>query len=521
MAETVLNPNDTRPKNNQRNNKNQLKPNYPRKNNNQNNQPNNRPNKQNNKMEELSFADSWKQNSVELAVLGSIVLGAGRFGVKGNFNDVAKYSKKTLNQAGKGFERYINKKMSPLSRFLKDNVKQTAKKIKDTKQPTQTESFSEYQDKALSSYKGIPDDVIEKEVKKRLPTFYTDALYKHTQSGSTKPFVFNPDMDLLREEIRTSISNNTLSPKNKKYPKKDGVFVDWKEKAVGSAISGLGFGAGITALHGIDQSIRNNKEDKKRDDTFTYAGSFLTSKDGERMNKQAGTRQLYDGLVEVSKNTPKAVATSLGFTGVSLGTAKLMKEKNKQEKEQAEAAQPVAPKGNRIIIELGDTDPAEQSVADHAYANSGYQGLARTRLASTGENGLSKLSGLIPLKEFGKNVAGRGKDIRHLDDRVNERTINYRDEAAELLKGKDIEAETAKRYGNLITNDAPASKDFYGREFLDSESKKLKQQDVASLETLKDGVARDRMIALGGLVGLGGAGTAIGSLSHKNDRSEQ
>jgi hypothetical protein len=455
--------------------------------------------KKRSKEDEMSFSDSWKRTSVEMAIGGAIIAGAADTIIKGNPTAFVNGGKDAIKAIGGGLNRYIGKKGTPGQKFMKNVGMKTVKNLRneaDTMERT-LDDFAKSEFGTISKkYQSTLDNPV---IKKRVED---EAVRNLRSRGIEVPT--QDQLDIEMERVRTKRSESTS---NKNKEKKTGRFEAAKANFSASAITGLGLGAGVTAFHSLERALNPNERNKSKETSYEIAGSFLGKGNGN-MKKTAGVREVYDGLAGVAGNAPKAVATGLGYTGVSLGTAKLLNDQQKKKEEKVEPAK----NNSRIIIELGHE--AQDDNASHATRNTSLSMLPKYK-------DLQKTAGA---GSFLKNLGGRGGEVTNLERRISGQTVNYRDEAANSLKGKNINEMADKKYGNLIhksQNDMPyhGGQDFFKRELLDSEANLLKRNDQAKLEQIKDEVATARMKGIGSLAGLGTTGTLIGSMG-KDDKKD-
>lgn len=467
---------------------------------------------------DMAFADSWKQNAVELGALGALVLGAGHYAVHGNLNALSGGVKDSAKNVLKAFDRYVVSR-GPVSRFVRNIGVGGSKKL--LKYPgVQNNNFQLLQEERMKARGSLDPKAIEDKAQRAYKDDFLTGFLAHQENKNPGEFKMENDLNYYREKIK----EDELDRAMKEYEKQ--LFGDPSKKQenkpqsrggqfFGAGLSGLGFGMGLTAFHGLDRAVRQKDDPEKRDRHYEIAGSFLK---GERQNmdKKANfTRALYDALASVGARTPQAIATGLGYTGVTLGTAALLK--NHPELLQKPGTAPVAapndePSSPRIIIELGKDK--NKPLDPHQYDGYGMS----PRVAEEEARGLAKLAGMAPdfLGDFVKNVLGRHNELGTLNDRINEVSHDYRDAAAEALKGQDIGAMIQNRYPGLAGFDN--QRDF-AKEILDSQARAMKREDAQQAQSISDNVKRDRLLAGAGLAGLAGTGIGLASLQHKKEES--
>lgn len=465
----------------------------------------------------MAFADSWKQNAVELGALGAIVLGAGHYAVHGNLSALSGGVKDSAKNVLNAFDRYV-KSNGPVATFVRNIGVKGAKKL--TKYPgIAAPGTTPFLDQAvLKARSQLDPKKIERIAKDDFVKDYIYGMQQHVDNKLPGQFKMENDLHYYRERARTDEVDRLTKQQQdeearKAEAKKNGRPQSTPGRFFGAGLSGLGFGAGLTAFHGIDRLSRGKDDHGKRDRNYEVAGSFLKNKDqrnnrGGNMDKKANfATSLYDSLANVGIRTPQAIATGLGYTGVTLGTAALLKNHPELLHKPGEGGMSTDssdhPTSPRIIIELGQ-DP-KKSLDPHA--SDGY-GMS-PRLASDGISGLAKLA---TVGSFFKNVGGRHDELRTLSDRINEVNHDYRDEAAAALKGQDITKLVAERYGNLgsFQNERDLA-----RELHDSTARANKRIDLQNQQLITDAVKRDRLLAAAGTLGLGGAGIGLAQLAHR------
>lgn len=457
--------------------------------------------------DDLSFSDSWKTKSVELATTGAIIAGAGALAAKGDLGGTMKYVKKSISQADKGFDRYLRKRSNPAVRLFYSVGRKTAKDISGSRQLDGKELLKSQKGNPVKEMEQFNRRVVDEASRKRSEieaarSFKVDVAKSEGKDVPT----FKPiDPIRLEEEVFMDLhaKDQIPTPTNSKLKSfKDGANkIEGVPSMIGGAISGLGFGVGITAAHALDKKNREN--DKIRDKTFEMAGSsFKENRNNRRerpMNKQASVRQIHDRIGGLGMKVPEAMATATGFTGVSLATASAL---NKKQKEQEDAA-----KKNRIIIEFGEDELENKDAGGHA--SMGRMGMVpRPQLGKTAATKPSDLG----LKKIVNHLTGKKGDTVPLQKRINDG--DYDVFAADSLKGQDVGALAKNQFGHALPEDKAKEK------LLASTAKKMKQQDTDALNSHLDDVAKARVYTGGaglGLVGLGVGANAMNSKKKKED----
>jgi hypothetical protein len=456
------------------------------------------------KKDELTFVDSWKDKSIELAATSALIVGGGMLVAKGHAPDAIKYGKKTLKEAQKGFDRYVNKKLNPSAKF----VYGTGKKMwRDFKGLPKIDPKRNFDDK-VNDYQAAQSEIAQQDVgmlaRKRMSESF--GKYKHEMKVKQEldphfvvPAYIEPSaveveerimQEMIEKEQRKKLG--TLTPDGFKQKKPWITKEEFAQNAIASSVGGLAFGGGVTLFHSLDEKIKTDKKNSNR--SFEAAGSYL-KKDNKRkseggyMKKHAGVRELHDSLAGAGSKFPQAVASGLGFTGVSVGTAQVLKKKKEEEAK--------AKDQNRIIIEFGANDVAGRGDGDHMQAG-GYGLIPRANVEK-----------LATVNRFLQNLGGRKAEVSELDKRMT--NFDYHQGAAESLKGKNVEDMAQNQYGHLFS-DADKAKE----KLFEGTAKQLKQDDFNKQEGIKNEVARDRMYTLGGL-GLAGLGAAGVNQLRKED----
>jgi hypothetical protein len=478
----------------------------------------------------VDFKDSWLQNTVELAALGAIVTGAGALAVKGDFSGAAKPGKKVFDVMVKGWENYLKRNGSKGGQFgyqvgkkvffnMKKHPRVTGDERRnllysqiddkmqniDTKQlrkevskQIQNEGFLPpfTKERDIKTWDDVVDDILDNKdnIKDNRLKNKVKLLYQQSHDQQLKKDLnFNQPVSSKPKGKLFGNNNNDKSP-----------LIDKKQLSrdmISAGVSGLAFGAGISGFHAVDRLSSDKDNQQKLEDTFQFGGSFLPKKEDEKMDKRAGALEFHNALKGIGKKTPEAIASGIGFTGVSLGAAKIMNDKKKKEEESGE------PKGTRVIIELGDTAP---ELNDKNHATAGGLSLL-PKFASEQSEGLSKLA--FKGGSFVKDLFGHGDEIKRLE------TANYDDLAASQLKDSDVPSLLQQQYGNLVNDKSEAQ--FRNRLF-DSKAKALKQDADAQIEELKTRTAKAQLTAGGAALGVGGglAGIAYHNREDKNGSSK-
>ena len=447
----------------------------------------------------LNYKDSWLQNTVELAALGTILTGAGTLAVKGNLK--SNMPARALGAMGKGFENYLKRNGHLGTKFGYQVGKKTFGNLR--RMPKNQENGAQLiQDIIDKGIKEVDDDKvmkakIRKEVARRLSIEEKENVVDKAIDGSAK-FPKGNEVDRARylyEKVRGEEINKKLHPEqyeSKRRPRNSGPQAapfDKKQLSrdmVGAGLTGLAFGAGISGFHAIDRLSGNPDTQKKLEDSFDYAGSFLTKEDDKKMDKRAGALEFYNGLGAVGRKTPEAIASGLGFTGVSLATAKAMNGQDPRAGKKSDEN-----KSTRVIIELGGEEEDQ-----HNSLPMGLKSLPK--LSSSPTSGLAKLAApsFRGLKQFGRDLRGYDKQIKELDQ------VNPADVAAVRLKNQDVNSMVKDRYGNLA--DTEYMQGQFTNRLFDSEAASVKNELNLTKEDLQNRTAKARLTAGGGVLAAGG-----------------
>lgn len=471
----------------------------------------------NDKKDDMNFKDSWLQTSVELAALGAIGASAGTLAIKGDFRDATRYGKRGVTALGRGFENYVNRKGGPGAKFLLRTGKSTFNRLRGLPNSEEV-NLSAYIANTNSIRRKVETDPhiqkrIREEVANRINS--SNNVKKVNDALDGTDTAGRPQQDHIRyvyEQVKNEEINKLINPNSARSynprssspspsspaastPAPSTKLQPLKETIV-SGLSGLAFGAGITGIHGLSQLMGNGDvADKAREDAFHYSGTFKNREDDKPMNKKAGSLELYNRLGEIKKKTPEAMAAGLGYTGISLASAKALNGSDPRTKNSEDHKKDQGP---RVIIELGDPTPELTSNNSGApLANlPKFSSTLRTQglfknAAPAGKKGL--------FNNFLKDLGGHSSEIEKL------KNTNSYDQAAAQLKDQDIPSLLKQNYGNLV--DEKSEPQFRSRLFdsyADRAQKGIDEQ-IRQLETrkadarLKTGVG---LAAGGGLAAL-------------------
>ena len=311
--------------------------------------------------EDLTYKDSWLQNTVELAALGTIVAGAGSIAVSGDFDKVINAGKKAGGALGKGFENFVKRKGgNPLARFGLQTGISTVKQLK--RFPAQTKTKDVSMDGLADRIRNSVDDFqkdefiqrkVNEETARRLSL--QQSLNKINKDVHKKETYPPKSANEIYDEVWTIERDKYLDPQPKKksfgFQQDKPLSNTLNKKEIGAnmvahGLAGMAMGGGISAFHGVERMLSDKKDNKKMEDSFHYAGSFLPQKKEEHMKKSASSNQT---LKNLGMKLPESIVQGVGFTGVSLGAAKVLNDKKQKEEEKSN-------KNTRVIIELGNNE---------------------------------------------------------------------------------------------------------------------------------------------------------------------
>lgn len=469
-----------------------------------------------NDLQSLSFKDSWLNNTVELAALGAILTGAGTLAVKGDLSGAVKSGKRGIGVIGKGFENYVKRRGNAPAQFGFQVAKKTFLNLKRLPRTSPEDIERLRREKVKRSFYEIDNNPeiqnrIRNEVARRLGSEIKRDRIDDVLDGTNKATT-RDDADRIRhlyEIVRGEERDKPLgigtpslskgSYKGKKQENADNAPLFNKKEItrsmVGNGLAGLAFAGGISGFHAIDRLSQNPDAQGNLENAMDLAGSFLTQKEDKRIEKNAGALEVYNRLKEIGRKAPEAVASGLGFTGVSLAAAKTINDSQKNQSEEAD------PKGTRVIIELGDTELTdEQNLATPAANRFG----TLPKLATTIQSEISKESSFADrFSTFAKDFLGHKKEINELEQLVPSEL------AAKELKDADVQQLVKDQYGNLIT---PQTESYFTQNLYTQRADKIKQEIDKDIDALNARKAEARLkVGAGGLAVAGGGLAALGA----------
>lgn len=471
----------------------------------------------------LNYKDSWLQNSVELAALGAIMTGAGTLAVKGDFSGAFRKGQKAFGAMGKGFENYLKRNGSMGTKFGVQVGKRAFFNLRKMPKHTGNEGVEGIREMLGKNMDAIKTDEktqqrLRDEVTKRFNSEMGRRRTKDSLDGTNTARETNPDelkqyfyekvhMEELNHRLYGTPEPSAYKSGGKNKPTDNKPLFDKKQIArdmVGTGLTGIAFGAGISGFHALDRMSSNPDNQKKLEDTFDYAGSFLKKEDN-KMDKKAGALEFYKGLGGIYKKTPEAIAGGIGFTGVSLGTAKMMNSQ-KEKKDGEEQTD-----NTRVIIELGKP---KSPLTDVNHTPLGLAALPSVASAILNSNDMEKTAfqPFKALKQFGQDFKGYGKQIDEL------KAENPADVAAARLRNENVPNLVKQQYGNLISNEH--SQGNFTNKLFDSYTAQAKNEIDDTIRDLETQTAKARLKASAGGLALAGGGLA-GLAAMKSGRKEE
>ncbi|MED4068732.1 hypothetical protein [Priestia megaterium] len=475
----------------------------------------------------LNFKDSWLQDTVELAALGTILTGAGTLAVKGDFSGAFRNGKRAIGAAGKGFENYLRRNGSMGTKFGYQVGKKVLQNLRMMPKPTSNDGAEQLGlilgngvkevDSNPEIQKRIRDEVSRRLQQEQSRNVVDKALDGSSSFPNTDPeararYLYEKVRD---EEIQKKLFGNTPSTTNKARRKRENgkPLFDKRQIAkdmVGAGLTGTAFGAGISGFHALDRASSNPDNQKKLEDTFLHAGSFLKKKEDNSMNKSASSLDVYKGLGGIAKKTPEAIASGIGFTGISLGTAKLLNGKDPR------SPNDETDKDNqstRVIIELGKDDQPKPG-DKHSAMPMGLSGLPRLAQQNTEHMEKTALPSFNGLKQFARDFKGYGKQIDEL------KRQNPSDVAAARLRNENIPKLLEENYGNLAKDDH--TKGHFTNKLFDSYTTQAKTELDDTVRDLETQTANARLKAgAGGLLAAGGGLAGLAAMKSKREENPQ
>jgi len=475
----------------------------------------------------LNYKDSWLQNTVELAALGTILTGAGTLAVKGDFSGAFRNGKRAIGAAGKGFENYLKRNGSMKTKFGYQVGKKVLQNLRMMPKPTGREGADQLGAILGNGVKEVDTNPeiqkrIRDEVSRRLQQEQSRNVVDKAIDGSTRFPNTDPEArarvlyeKVRDEEIQKQLYGDKASITNKSPRKKENAKPLFNKKQVakdmvGAGLTGTAFGAGISGFHALDRASSDPDNQKKLEDTFHHAGSFLKKKEDNSMNKSASSLDVYKGLGGIAKKTPEAVASGIGFTGISLGTAKLLNGQDPRSPKDG-TDKDTDNQSTRVIIELGKDDQPRPG-DKHSAMPMGLSGLPRLAQEKTEDLEKTALPSFNGLKQFARDFKGYGKQIDELKGQ------NPADVAATRLRNENIPKLLEENYGNLAKDDY--SKGQFTNRLFDSYTTQAKNELDDTVKGLETQTANARLKAgAGGLLAAGGGLAGLAAMKSKREEN--
>lgn len=504
---------------------------------------------------DFSFADSWKDKTVQLVAGTALVAGGGGLIAKGRMPKVVEFGGKALKRAGKNAEKYImrrsNKQVKalyPMGKSVFRDLKNQMSKFKDLKKKTADELTQEFNKrKSQLDPKKVEERAFKIREQER-QNFELNEFKKLSRNPDYKERKFrNQPLEYYLEKAEQEMVE-AANPANQKQPKKKFFnkenMGDLAAGAVGTSAAGLGFASGISLFHSFDKN-------PSAQNTYEAAGSFL--KDEKKQNGQRnqyhqnnqrsnGQRNQYNNqrsngqqnqqryrnnnqyrhnnhqqrgntpmknrqpndqfnkqagardFYDAFIGKPSGKVGGAVLTGTGFGAASYMMNKANERKRKEEEEQK---QKNRIVIEFGAEDEIDTNPMD-----GGTKLLHRPTFQKKAS-----------VSNFLRNMSGRRGEIRNLESRMKDH--DYSTEAADYIKQnyKNPAEEAQKRFSHVLNEDKAKER------FLDSQAKMLREQDARKIDNIQEEVAKARLTGIGGLGAIGLTGAGINSM-RKGDEEE-
>lgn len=455
-------------------------------------------------LDDLTFIDSWKDKTVQLAAGGALIAGTGVLVAKGRGPNVARQATKTLKQMERNADRYILKHLKKPQKLVyqvgKNVVKGVAQNVKNITKQEKIDVKS-LMEKHKSSVQNLDPKKVQQrafDIQQRDRNNFERNQFANLDSNeSFNPRTFkNKPKAYYEERAKQELIAEANNPKptfKKKMFGKD-VLQENIDNIVGAGLAGGAFATGISIVHALDSNPKAQRTYEAagsliRDDNQTkgYNNMNNNSTKKREFSKQASVRDIHETLLSgPGKKIGGSILSGIGFGTASVG----FNEMNKRKKEKEEAQNK---KQNRIIIEFDADKPIDSTPVD------GGTGLVP-------RPSFDKLAGL---QNYTKNLLGRKTELRDLNTKLND--YDYIAEAAN---------HTARQGG--IPKDNPFSqilgKEKGNEKYLESQAHKLRQEDKAKIESIKDDVAKAQTYTIGGLGIAGAAGLAASNRKKEENK---
>lgn len=435
----------------------------------------------------------WSNTAIELGVIGAIGAGIGASILKGSASGVSAGSKKTVKHVGKNVDRYLEKnvfKRNPMGRFIYRSMKKVPanssrikrdgdRAIADLQFDMGRINYDTGQERKRLALSELADAMINKREPRGIDEIFDSSTHRlKLKAEAGDKWRSGQKSDYLMSE-----KNNTATSLGKTPPQKEKKSLF--SEGVGAAVTGIGFGAGLTAFHALDKKLLG--DDKKKNRSYEAAGSYI--------NKNAsGAADAYRKVESFSERIPQAIANGIGYTGVTLGTASLL-EKIRADARKKAGTDTASPQ----VVIVNEGTPSKKQTNQtlktiHSLSNSNPQQDIITKQAGS-DQWLQSASS--KLKTFGKNLLGHGDERRALMKRINQDGFSYDNEAIRSTTKKELD-HLSEVYGKAFNEEK-------SREMaLGEVSRNLKNNDQAKHNELYDSMAKARLQTLGGVGLVGG-----------------
>lgn len=328
-------------------------------------------------LKDLHYKDSWLHNTVELAALGAIMVGAGRMATNGDLAEVGNGLKQTtIKVMGKGAEKTLKKSGLTGAKFGWQVFKRAFGNLshmqpqefgKDIIVPGSLEYNGIVQNLEASDKdkKQIAAEVAKRIAEEDNQNYAMNKLYGNkyyqTSDNRFREVYEQVKHEELQKQLGYAPSGSGPKKKGKWFgntPGDTNPMINPKNigrDMVANGLAGIAFGAGISGIHSLDRWSSEKDKQKDLENTFSLAGSFLPKSENDnnnrnrdnnrnnkrnwdnnrnnnrngyrnhndRMNKQAELNpKLKEGLKTVGMKFPEALMAGMGYTAVSYGANK-------------------------------------------------------------------------------------------------------------------------------------------------------------------------------------------------------
>lgn len=467
-------------------------------------------------MADFDDKKEWGGTALELGMLGAIGTGVGATILRGSASGTSRGAANAAKRIAGNVDKYLDKtvfKKNPIGRTvyraLKGVPKNSALIKKDADEAL---AALEYNHKAIQKNvdeernRLVLQEIADAHMNKRTPRPVEDLFDEKAHTLKLKSEAGDKwRSGQWSDYLMNGQTQQGKTQQGRSKPKKQDEKRSLASEAVGASVTGLAFGGGLTAFHALDKKLLG--EDEKKQKSFDAAGSYLG---GDRMNKKAstGASEMYRKLSAVGDKVPLAVANGIGFTGVTIGTAKLLEQVRAEARKEvgAENPQPAV-----VIVENNGRKKNKTMNQAHLLSASHPGNYMLSQNAGHVDDSIEKTAlANIPqkLKQFASDFAGHGTERRRLLDRIEGKSMSYENEAARLATPGDI-SDIAEHY----------------RKFNPEKANEMALADIARDMKIKDQQQHDALyhqMASARLTGLGAAAGTAGlaslAIPNKEDR---